>query len=423
MIKSILIQLWNERKSVILIWVELLVVSVLMWYLADALYLQYKQYTSPIGINIDHVYHVQLGTVPVGSADYDTTTVHGSEGGSDILIAYDRITHNPNVSVACFTMTIAFPYMWNNRFATFKRDTIIRNGFVRYVQPSYYRVFRVMEAGGGSPEVLEKAAMENNCIVTANVAKDFFGSAKKASHKQLAITDQGTVDSVMCNIGAVCNPMRYNEFDEYNYVYYKPIKIDEIRTVNADAVGWLPIFIRVKASADNSSFAENFRHDMAQQLRVGNIYLKDVIPMSYYRNEMLREKVEQAKGYITVIFFFLINVLLGIVGTFWFRTQQRHSEMGLRMAMGASRYSIFGSLLGEGLLLLATAMIPTIFIIFNMAKLDVMQITPIPVALGGRIIFAFLFTLGVEAAMILIGISFPAWKAMHLHPADVLHEE
>ena len=145
--------------------------------------------------------------------------------------------------------------------------------------------------------------------------------------------------------------------------------------------------------------------------------------MSYYRNEMLREKVEQAKGYITVIFFFLINVLLGIVGTFWFRTQQRHSEMGLRMAMGASRYSIFGSLLGEGLLLLATAMVPAIFIIFNMAKLDVMQITPIPVALSGRIIFAFLFTLGVEAAMILIGISFPAWKAMHLQPADVLHEE
>lgn len=49
----------------------------------------------------------------------------------------------------------------------------------------------------------------------------------------------------------------------------------------------LNTFIRVKPGADGAAFAADFRKEMEQQLRVGNIYLKDVFPMSHYRDQFL----------------------------------------------------------------------------------------------------------------------------------------
>jgi hypothetical protein len=36
--------------------------------------------------------------------------------------------------------------------------------------------------------------------------------------------------------------------------------------------------------------------------------------------------------------FLLINVFFGIVGTFWLWTENRRSEIGLRMAIGSSKF-------------------------------------------------------------------------------------
>ena len=423
MIKMIFKQLWNERKSNLFIWLELFVVSVFLWYAADALYVNYQQYKQPVGFDISHVYYVQMSSVPETSADYDTTTVHASQGGADILAVYDRLKQNPMVSDVCFTTMTHFHYMWCNQYATFKGDTMVRQGYVRFVDPANFRVFRVKEADGGSPSLLEKTLNDGKVVVTATVAKDFYGSARNARNKQICITDQGNQDSTSYVVGAVCEPQRYNEFNKYDYAYYKPVTHNELVTASASTAEYLPIFIRVKPSADNSHFADDFRKAMTTQLRVGNVYLKDVIPMSFYRTDQIRHYISDMKMYIAVIVFFLLNVLLGVVGTFWFRTQQRHAEIGLRMAMGASRKSVFSQLIGEGMALLLTSVVLAMIVLLNMVRLDVLTHAPLPLEVAPRIVFGFVATVVLEAAMIFVGISFPAWRAMHLHPADVLHEE
>ena len=45
MYKMILKQLWNERKGNLFIWLEMLVVSIFLWYAADALFVMYKLYS------------------------------------------------------------------------------------------------------------------------------------------------------------------------------------------------------------------------------------------------------------------------------------------------------------------------------------------------------------------------------------------
>lgn len=110
MYKMILKQLWNERKGNLFIWLEMLVVSIFLWYAADALFVMYKLYSRSLGFNIEHTYHVSFGVIPEESPDYDTTSVHSERGGGDYLTLMDRIRRTPpwNQSVsppACISIT------------------------------------------------------------------------------------------------------------------------------------------------------------------------------------------------------------------------------------------------------------------------------------------------------------------------------
>ena len=46
------------------IWLEMLVVSIFLWYAADALFVMYRLYSQPLGFNIEHTYHVSFGVIP-----------------------------------------------------------------------------------------------------------------------------------------------------------------------------------------------------------------------------------------------------------------------------------------------------------------------------------------------------------------------
>ena len=391
MYKMILKQLWNERKGNLFIWLEMLVVSIFLWYAADALFVMYRLYSQPLGFNIEHTYHVSFGVIPEESPDYDTTSVHSERGGGDYLTLMDRIRRNPSVESICFTTGVHFHYRGSNQYATFRKDSLIRNGFVRFVSPTYFEVFGVKTAEGGSPSELVDALRDNQVVVTGRVADDFFGNPAAAVR-------QGSRDSVAYRIGGVCEKQRYCEFTGYDYAYYKLVDENKVAE-EGDWVGeGLNTFIRVKPGADGAAFATNFRKEMEQQLRVGNIYLKDVFPMSHYRDQFLERWLDQVRLYVA-------------------------GEIGLRMAMGATRKGIFWQLVKEGLALLTIAFIPSTVIFANLLHMEVTQGSEIPPDMASRLLFGFVFSYAVMAAMIVVGISFPSYRAMRMHPADALRQE
>lgn len=295
MYKMILKQLWNERKGNLFIWLEMLVVSIFLWYAADALFVMYRLYSQPLGFNIEHTYHVSFDVIPEESPDYDTTSVHSERGGGDYLTLMDRIRRNPSVESICFTTGVHFHYRGSNQYATFRKDSLIRNGFVRYVSPTYFEVFDVKTAQGGSPSELVDALRDNQVVVTGTVADSFFGDLAAAVRQEIYITDQGSRDSVAYRIGGVCEKQRYCEFTGYDYAYYKLVDENKVAE-EGDWVGeGLNTFIRVKPGADGAAFAADFRKEMEQQLRVGNIYLKDVFPMSHYRDQFLERWLDQVR--------------------------------------------------------------------------------------------------------------------------------
>ncbi len=416
-------QMWNERKENVLIVLELLVVFSCLLYAADYLYVKYKEYNRPLGFDISHVYKIQLGAVPENSEDYDTMPEHTDM--TDFVTVYDRLEKDPRVESACITGLNHFHYMYNNQFATFHGIKLQRYGFVRDVEPSYFRVFRVKTADGQSWERLEEALRSNRIVVTSTLAETYFGKAIEGRGKEIWITDQGSTDSVAYRIGEVCEPQRYHEFSPYDYAYYRNFFGDHNDLIPnpVAAAAVLNLFIRMKPSADKTGLMQQFRKDMEQQLRIGNIYLSEITPMSYYRDEILRSELDNIRLYAVGICFLLFNVLLGIVGTFWFRARQRIPEVGLRMAVGATRRNIFLRLIGEGMVLLVLVILPASLVYVNLAHMDALTATSMTLSATDRFLHSLLAAFLTSVVMIVAGVAFPARQAARLNPTEALKDE
>jgi putative ABC transport system permease protein len=120
--------------------------------------------------------------------------------------------------------------------------------------------------------------------------------------------------------------------------------------------------------------------------------------------------------------FLLVNIFLGIIGTFWYRTQQRRSELGLRIALGSSLSQLNFLLIGEGLLLLFLAVVPALVVCFHIGHADLTDAWQVEWGFA-RFASGAALTLLFMALMIVVGIWYPAYQAMKIQPAEALHEE
>ena len=125
----------------------------------------------------------------------------------------------------------------------------------------------------------------------------------------------------------------------------------------------------------------------------------------------------------------LVNVFLGLIGTFWFRTRRRRGEIALRLAMGSTKSQVFRLLTGEGLLLLALVTLPAMIICYNIGvaeftigRTELISTWPVKWTFI-RFLLGSLGAWLLIALMVMVGIWFPARQAMKIQPAEALHEE
>ncbi|MDE6545151.1 MAG: ABC transporter permease, partial [Paramuribaculum sp.] len=117
--------------------------------------------------------------------------------------------------------------------------------------------------------------------------------------------------------------------------------------------------------------------------------------------------------------FLLVIVFLGFIGTFWFRTRQRRSEIAIRKVNGATDGNIYCRLFSEGLtILLVAAIIDLPLAYLAIGKLNIGQ------ELNRQMCWpSFALSVLLMAVMILVGVWFPARNAMKIQPSDALHDE
>ena len=110
-------------------------------------------------------------------------------------------------------------------------------------------------------------------------------------------------------------------------------------------------------------FLHEFKPWMLRQMRAGNLYAREL--QSYDDLIASGEFFTSTSVYrrnLSIALFFLVNLCLGVIGTFWLQTRTRREEVGVMLSYGATPRRIRFQLLGEGMVLTTVATLAGCFL-------------------------------------------------------------
>lgn len=411
--KKLFTQIKNEWHSNLWIATELLLVSVVMWYVVDYIYVQYRVYNEPHGFDISHCYLVSMGGLTDKSPDFIPNDTLIADEIEELV---NRIARRPEVEAVSLSQN-SYPYNGSNSGSDIRYDTLQSYGYVvrRLVTPDFLRVFRYEGTRGETPEQLAEMLTKENFLASDNLYERKYNiKLTSLVGKQFYLWGDTTKTY---NLAASLKPIRYSDHDQALFSYCMLYQLSR---------SWydthLELCIRVKENQD-VDFINRLKADSEKQLRVGNVFIADIRSFADIRRNFEQNSMNELRNYVFGMVFLLLNIFLGLLGTFWFRTQQRRSEIALHKALGGTNRTIFNRLLTEGLLLLVIATVPAIVIDWNLAHAELnswMNGTTLEI---GRFIITTVVTFVLITLMIVTGIGIPARKAMKIQPAEALREE
>ena len=423
-------QLRNERRANLWLGVELLVVFAVMWYLVDWTYVTVRTWLQPMGFDTEHCYDLSFNRLTPQAEGYRAED-DAEADMRNLLEIVERLRHRPGVEYAAVSQN-SIPYIDGSNGFNLRIDSVMTTGMLRWGQPDFFRMFRVQgvavltedgrKVQTTSPDslaaVLESSA--SNVLISRNYVSDHrYASLGYADALPLLGYEVGKGDdgSYSFRIAGICEPMRWSHFSTVNE-WGGPlvgVAMDDDGVIGMGNPLYVQVSLRLEPEADTGAdFMEALMDDADRLYTLGNVFLLDVQPFAALQNE--------ARTQLCVIGFLLLNIFLGVIGTFWFRTQHRRSEIALRMAFGSTRRRVFGRLVDEGLLLLTLAAVPAALVAFNVGMAELVDVERMPFD-AVRFVVAIGVTWVLMSVMVVLGIWYPARRAMRVQPAEALHDE
>lgn len=419
MIKHLLTLIWNQRNGNIWIFLELLLVTAMLWVMADSLLVDTYTYRQPIGVDTQHTYLLSYGLT-------DDATKLGIEQNTqatqDLLQLLRNLRQCPEVEAVSLS-NIAVPYTysrgWSGLMPVEDTASISYAYRVRYVDLEYFRVFKVKDKEG-RPLYDQVLKNPGEIVLSDTLDEIFFPEGSGRTQREVK---WGPKSTESMKVSAVSAPLKEMDFDTYQPTYYYVWRTEQdfLNEVAENDIRFYNCLFRMKKDYSQQEM-EAFLQQESERLQVGNVYVSSVKPISEYRADMLKPRLDNQKKKIAMVGFMLVNIFFGIVGTFWLRTQSRRAEIGLRAALGASKRQLRRELFLEGLFLLALTLPFLLIFWVNMLYLDMPDTYRLAYTW-----WRFLITLSVSyllmGGMIYLGIRIPANKITRMNPAETLHYE
>lgn len=411
MIKKLFTQIKNEKFSNLWLAMELLLVSVILWYVVDFLYVNIITYHEPKGFDIEHCYLIKVGTLTEKSPDYLSNWTK-DDANVDMAELLKRFQLRPDIEAASLSQ-YSYPYCVTTSTDVVQYDTLrsLRT-YLKVVSPDFVKVFRYKGAQGESPEQLAALLDQGNILASNNLFANYGYELTEFVGKQFCLFDD---NNNSYRLGASIRNVRLHEYEQacnaacllMKQSYYWPD---------------MELCVRVREKMD-VDFIERLMADSESQFRVGNLFVADVRSFKDIRRVYLQKWTNDIRNYVMGMNFLLLNIFLGLLGTFWFRTQQRRSEIALHKVHGATSRAVFGRLIAEGICLLFIVTPFAIVIDACLADLGLNAVYNSTTLEWKRLWFCAGIGFVLIVLMICIGVGIPAWQAMKVEPTEALHDE
>lgn len=404
MLTTLLKQIWTKRKSNGWLFVELFFVFIILWYVFDFLFTVLYTSHEYKGYDTNHVYNVSIQVNPNLREEYP-----GEAWTNSYLQIVRQVSEYPGVESACYYGG-TIPYEEGTMTQSYTTDSLhTYRANIRMVSKDFFKVFRV-ELLEGSLENWDILSYPRPAIASRDLADSLFQGKPVVGQ---FFYDYYVPDKKY-TLGGIVPRTKHTEYDRYEPFIYVP-------TEEWMLTQWSPLLsIRVNEAAEEG-FIDRFTADM-RNLAIGPFYFSQV--KSYDEAKEIHDTTTNnyIRTALAVVSFFVFNIIISILGTFWFRTRKRRGEIGLRIALGASRATIFKELTAESALILLIATLPALIICFNIWFADVtVNVWMNPTLL--RFIIGTGSTFLLMLLMVVAGVWYPANRAAKTEPAEALHEE
>lgn len=405
---------------------ELLVVFVVMWFMADYFLMQGVLMNRPVGFKLDNVYQAVVSLRPAESPSF----IQYEEGSEEPLQNFERIIErigrHPDVEVVGLSY-YSLPYTFSNMGDGIRRDSIRLNVRNMMVSPDYLQVFGIHSAEGEFPEEMARKLSElvstKDLMISGELARSLFDRTDILG-KEVYMSG----DSIPKRIVVVTEPVRNDEYDAGDMnVFFTRMDLTAMQRewgMKESDFTDVQVTFRTRPGSTLPDYAQHFLKEMKLQLKAGNFWVSDIKRFENIRADFLANSKEtnNRKLFSALGVFFLVNVFLAVIGTFWFRVNRRRSELGLRMAVGSTRSGIQTLMIGEGVVLLTLAALPALLVCANLVWMDLLSATVMPAGTL-RFLVVSLITWATLALTIILATWYPSRKASHLEPAEALHYE
>ena len=432
MFRLILKTLWTRRRLNGLLLAALLLVAVLSWIILDPVIVVTYVRHLPLGYDADRLCMVSVGMLRPQAPGYDEQATDSASLMQAYLNIVERARQHPDVEQATPVLSFAYPGSSGSKSSglTAAGDTLrLDLMYIEFLPHTHFFETYGFRPGQGSmtPEQLSDYAYnEANVVLTEDALEGLFHTRVFNRQRCWEADEEDTLYiPLVGTVGA------------FKYVSnWRPIPVGFVPVLHPDILSCLDdmhVVIRLKEGVSMDRFLHDFKPWMIRQMRAGNLYARDL--QSYDAINKAREFDSTTSLYrrnLSMALFFLINLCLGVIGTFWLQTRTRREEVGIMLSYGATPRRIRLQLMGEGMVLTTVATLIGCFLYLqyglseglNKGNAWMQATTPCWVDhFGQHFAIVSLIIYLILQVVVLVGIYIPARRISTIPPTEALRDE
>ena len=447
--------LWSRRKRNAWLFAELILVTIVCWWVLDPVIVTLYHKNLPLGYDKDRLCLVQLGVDPSlfkpgdnpheqqeqlikrFKADFTTSDVEyictmgqrylESPGGQSNILYSDTTTQEKTKNQQAYVRFITFvkgePFLETHGIKMLYGEEDTK----RYID---------------NPDLFGTG--DNVIVISRATANWFFGKDDAVGeylyeHNYRKVEVDGKTDYKL-------NLHSMRVIGVYDDVRTSESRHDEFTRLGPEKASF--IVVRLKDGANVEAYCNMVREKAKDNYGVGCIGLYSIT--SY---DQLMDENSYYSGYTNKLRFnialaalFLFSLSLGVIGTFWMQTKQRRGEVGVMRSFGASRNSIMRMIVSEGTMLATASVVIGCLVYLQYAIKEGLNLgfynsmenedgSPLTVGIDNASNHDWVNTFGdhflivsaiiylIILAVVIIGVSIPAKHLSSIPPVDALREE
>ena len=423
--RIILNNLWSQRAQNVWLFAELVVVCFVAWTQIDPIVVNLFYKSLPAGFDIDRLVVAEAREMKpfreVGEMGDEVDMREEELFGTQMQLLKAHLMATDDVeSITCLDEIGGYPRMdVSFRIFPIGNDTLEVPECFYNEGEAFFETFGIHPVAGSPSQHEMSTDFHGNLtlVITRSLAERLYGSPEAAIGKQmdswwridgefLSQTIGGVVEDVSALSDKYCSWM----------VFYPNGRVSHGMRNR--------MVIRLKPDVDMGRFIEELNYRIeevsTEYLTIGGLIpYQEAKSLNNIDNVFFHINEYDFNLSVATAVFFLINLCLGVIGTFWMQTKRRTEESGIMRAFGATRRRIMGMFLAEGLVLTTLSMLIACVLYLNYVKTGLGELCipfgfqPDPTWVADKPLH-FLLISGIVYLILLItvsiGIAIPAWN-------------